>query len=89
MLKQNQYVPQTLAEQVTIIFAGTQGLLDDMPTEHIQAFEAHFHALLREKYTDILHDIQSTGKMEDATEEKLTKAVQEAKDTFKPEGAED
>jgi F-type H+-transporting ATPase subunit alpha len=84
VLKQDQYVPQAIADQVAIIFAGTQGHLDDMPTEQIPAFEKHFHALLHQKYTDAMHDIRTKGALDEALEDKLTHAVKEAKASFKP-----
>jgi F-type H+-transporting ATPase subunit alpha len=84
VLKQDQFVPQPLSEQVLIIFAATQGFLDDMPTEHIRAFERHLCDHATREYPEVMHDIQTTGLLEDAAAEKLNRVVREAKQSFTP-----
>jgi len=58
ILKQPQFQPMPVEEQVMIIFAGTQGYLDDIPVELVRAFEDGFHPLMREKYPDIRETIR-------------------------------
>jgi F-type H+-transporting ATPase subunit alpha len=82
VLKQGQYLPQSLWMQVSIIFAGTQGHLDDLPTDQIPGFEAKLHAMIEEKYPEVASEIQKIGKLEEELEKKLTLAVKAAKEAF-------
>ena len=79
ILKQDQYVPMPLEKQVTIIFAGTQGHLDDVPLEELAAWEEGFHAFVAEKHPDILQAIRQTGVLDDTTAESLHAATKEFK----------
>jgi F-type H+-transporting ATPase subunit alpha len=85
VLKQDQYLPQPLWKQVSVIFAGTQGFLDDMPTDRIEEFEAKLHAHVETNCAEVIHDLQTTGLLGEAAEAKLSKAVGEAKETFMAE----
>ena len=68
--------------QVAIIFAGTQGLLDDMPVEHVRAFEEFFYGWLERKQAPLLGEIRDKKEMTDALRGALTKAVNDAKTEF-------
>ncbi len=65
VLKQGQYQPVPVEEQVAIIYVAGQGLLDDVPVDKIRAFERDFRERLRTKHADVLASIRSTGKMSD------------------------
>jgi F-type H+-transporting ATPase subunit alpha len=82
VLKQGQYVPMTMEEQVIMIFAGVNGYLDDMPKNKVQEFETDFLKFMRSTYADILATIRDTGKLDDASQDKLVKGIQEFKSTF-------
>ncbi len=82
ILKQGQYLPMAVEEQVVSIYAGVNGFLDDLPKEKVLEFEADFHKFLRSTYADVLTSIREVGKIEAATEEKLVKAIGEFKSTF-------
>lgn len=82
ILKQKQYSPMPVEEQVVIIYTGVNGFLDDIPTERIAEFEQDFLKYLRSAHADILSTIRDTGKLEDATKEKLSQAIEEFKSTF-------
>ena len=82
ILKQDQYRPRQLDQQVIIIFAGTQGLLDDLPTEDIADFEDKLLAYMKEKYQEVLHDLLEKKVLSDDLREKITKAVQEFKEQY-------
>jgi len=82
VLKQEQYVPMPMEEQVIMIFAGVNGYLDDLPKEKVQAFEADFLKYMRSANADILKTIAGTGKLDDDTQAKLVKAIDEFKTTF-------
>jgi F-type H+-transporting ATPase subunit alpha len=79
ILKQDQYVPMPLEKQVAIIFAGTQGYLDDVPLEEIAAWEEGFHAFMAEKHSSILQTIRQQGKLDETTTEGLHAATKEYK----------
>src|SRR5438876_539283 len=82
ILKQGQYRPLPVEKQVAIIFAGTQGLLDDMPAEHVPAFEEFFYGWLERKQAQILGEIRDKKEMTDVLRDALTKAVNDAKTEF-------
>lgn len=76
LLKQGQYQPFPVEDQVASIWAGTKGKLDDVPVEDVRRFESEMLEHLR-RNTDVLTTIASTGKLEDATVEALEKAIDE------------
>jgi F-type H+-transporting ATPase subunit alpha len=82
ILKQGQYRPLPVEKQVAIIFAGTQGLLDDLPVDAISEFEPHFYGWLERKAPQLLGEIRDKKELSDALRETLTKAVNEAKAEF-------
>jgi len=82
LLKQGQYEPLPLSKQVIIIYAGTNGHLDDMPSEHIKRFETGLYAFVAEKYPEIEHEISTKKEISDGTAAKLNKAVSEFKRQF-------
>src|SRR5499426_1100638 len=73
VLKQRQYVPQAVERQIAIIFAGTQGMLDDLPVEQIQPFEEFLHPFFDRKYSQLLADIANKKELTDDLREALTK----------------
>jgi len=79
ILKQGQYVPLSVEKQVAIIYAGTQGYLDDLSTDVLAQWEQDFYAFMDEKYSSVLHDIRTSGKLEETTEETLKAAIEEFK----------
>jgi F-type H+/Na+-transporting ATPase subunit alpha len=82
LLKQGQYQPQPVERQVAIIFAGTQGLLDDVPVDAVREFETFFYGWLERKHPPILTEIRDKKEISDALREQLTKAVTDAKTEF-------
>lgn len=87
LLKQKQYQPMGVAEQVALLYAGTRGHLDDVLTKHITVFEAHFTALMTSRYTALLAEIVTEGKITDTMEASLVQAIDEAKASFNPQQA--
>ena len=81
VLKQGQYAPMTMEDQVAIIFCGVNGHLDDVPTAKIAQLEIEFLKYLRSN-TDVLKSIAESKKIDDATNAKLVKAIQDFKSTF-------
>ena len=82
ILKQDQYLPMSLADQVCIIYAGTSGVLDDLPVEQIKPFEKALYPFLRDKYPDVPLTIEKTREFDKDTEETLKKALAEFKREF-------
>jgi len=74
LLKQPQYTPFPVEDQVASIWAGTKGKLDDVPIEDVRRFETELLDHLR-RNTDVLTTIASTGKLEASTESALSDAL--------------
>jgi len=81
LLKQPQYSPYPVEDQVVSIWAGTKGRLDDVPIGDVRRFETEMIDHLRRK-TDVLTTISSSGKLEDDTEAALDAAIGEFRDGF-------
>ncbi len=79
LLKQPQASPLPIQEQVAIVWAGTQGHLDSIPTTDIRRFEGEFLDFLRREHADLLSGIRESGKMGDDT----SKALEDGMDSFK------
>jgi len=82
ILKQGQYSPLPVEKQVAIIFAGTQGLLDDVPVDAVAAFEEFFYGWLERRQPQILAEIRDKKEISDALRTQLATAVTEAKAEF-------
>ena len=82
ILKQNQYSPVKVEEQVAIIYCGTQGLLRDVPVHRVSEFENEFLAYMRNNHSDVLETIKK-GIINDEVTGVLDKAVEEVASQFK------
>jgi F-type H+-transporting ATPase subunit alpha len=76
LLKQPQYHPMPVEEQVAVVYAGTSGLLDEVPVERIQAFEREFLMYLRAERSALLERIRTTGRLTDEDERELREATE-------------
>jgi F-type H+-transporting ATPase subunit alpha len=85
LLKQGQYSPYPVEEQVVSIWAGTNGHLDDVPVEDVRRFEGEFLEYLKHR-TSILTTLAQTNVLEDDTVEALKTAVADFKQGFFGEG---
>ena len=83
LLKQNQYSPLTVAEQVISVFTGVRGYLDDVELSKIKKFETEILEKIRNEKNEIMSTIQDTGKLEKETEESLIQIIQEYKKSLK------
>ncbi len=81
VLKQPQFAPLSLAEEVAVIFALTNGLLDDVPTDKIAAFEEAFTGYLSSNKPDLAARIESERTISDETDQEIRDAVAEFKET--------
>jgi F-type H+-transporting ATPase subunit alpha len=82
LLKQPQFSPLKMEEQVVVIYAGVNGYLDPLPVPRVRAFEQGLLTLLRTKHAEVLDDIAKTGDLSDATAAKLKTAVDAYAKTF-------
>ena len=82
VLKQSQYAPMTVEQQVMILYAAINGYIDDIPAAKVMAFEKGFHQFMAAQYPAIGETIAKTKVLDDATEEKLKAAITEYKKTF-------
>jgi F-type H+-transporting ATPase subunit alpha len=79
VLKQPAFSPMNLSKQVTIIFAGISGYLDDIPINKIKEVENRFHSYMEAGYAEILDSISSKKELSQETEETLRKVIVEFK----------
>ena len=82
LLKQPQFSPLKMEEQVVVIYAGVNGYLDPIPLARVRAFEQGLLTLLRTTKSDILEDIRKSGDLPDATAGKLKAVVDGYAKTF-------
>jgi F-type H+-transporting ATPase subunit alpha len=82
LLKQDQYVPMPVEEQVAVLYAGTKGYLDDLDTEKIGSFESELLKVLRSGFSDTLKAIKKSKIIDEKTERDLVKAIEEARNVF-------
>jgi F-type H+-transporting ATPase subunit alpha len=82
LLKQGQYAPLVVERQIAIIFAGSQGLLDDLPVEQVRPFEEFLYPYLERKQPQLLPEIANKKDLGDELRDALTKAIGEAKAEF-------
>jgi len=82
LLKQSQFSPLKMEEQVVVIYAGVNGYLDAIPVAKVKAFEDGLLSLVRSKHTDILEDVRKTSDLSADTEKKLKAAVNDYANSF-------
>ena len=83
LLKQKQYSPLTVAEQVISVFCGVKGYLDDIEQKNIAEFEDKIIQKCKSEKPDIIESISSSGKLEEDVEKSLTQVISELKKNFK------
>ncbi|MCB0973592.1 MAG: F0F1 ATP synthase subunit alpha [Actinobacteria bacterium] len=84
MLKQPQYRPMAMEEQVVVIYAVTNGYMDSIPVDRVGAYESELLDTFRATQSHILNTIKSTGKL-DSVEEQLSQALSDFTQLFNPE----
>jgi F-type H+-transporting ATPase subunit alpha len=81
VLKQDQYVPMSLGKMVSIIYAVSNGFLDDVPVNKVMAFEAAFHRFMETSHSDTIQKINKEKVVSDEIDGALKKAINEFKTT--------
>ena len=84
LLKQGQYEPLSVEKQVLIIFAGTNGFIDDLPLTAIKKYEQELFSFVESKYPDVFADILKKREMDADLRAKTMKVLEEFKLAFKP-----
>lgn len=83
LLKQGQYKPLSVVEQIISIFAGVRGLVDDIPVKDVQKFESGLLNFMGDKHKAIMDKIAEAKKLDDALEGQVKAAIEEFKGLFK------
>jgi F-type H+-transporting ATPase subunit alpha len=86
LLKQAQYQPMALSEQVVSLYAGTRGYIDEYPTEYVRKFEDELLEFVRNSKPDIMEEIEEKKELTDDLDERLKAAIEEFKKGFRAEG---
>jgi F-type H+-transporting ATPase subunit alpha len=79
VMKQKQYMPLSVAEEATILFAADKGYLDDVPLDRIPMFEQELNAYLLSKYKEFVDRINQTGELNDDVVQTLTTILESFK----------
>ncbi len=82
LLKQPQFRPLTMEKQVVILYAGTNGFLDDVKVEYVGAFENDFYPYMETVQSQILHDIATKKVLDEDLKKRLNAAIKEYKQNF-------
>ena len=84
LLKQFQYQPMPVEEQIAVIYAGVNKYLDDLPVERVGSFEQEFLRFLHGSYPHVIKDIREKQSLDEEMQEELEKAILEFKERFAP-----
>jgi F-type H+/Na+-transporting ATPase subunit alpha len=82
LLKQGQFSPLPFSKQILIIFAGTSGVLDDMPVEQVRPFEAELYKYVDTANPKLLQTIMEKKILDDSLKAEMTKVLKEFKEQF-------
>ena len=79
LLKQDQYSPMTVAQEVIAVFSGVKGFLDDVDLSKIKDLEKNIYQEIKSSNPEIIESINSTGKLEEEIEKKLSSVIESFK----------
>lgn len=82
ILKQGQYVPMAVEDQVAVLYAGVNGFLDKLPVESISEFEKEYLRFMRNEHPEILGEIREKKALSDELIERMNKVIKEFTDEF-------
>ena len=82
LLKQNQYSPMNVTDQVVSIFSGANGFLDDIPTEKVLDFESQMLQYVHSNHADIFESLNKEKKISDETKAALKDAIKQFKEGY-------
>ncbi|GIW97492.1 MAG: ATP synthase subunit alpha 2 [Pirellulaceae bacterium] len=84
LLKQPQYQPMPVHEQVISIFAANRGFMDDVAVENISDFEQKLLAFIRDQKSEVLDELKASNDLTESVEKNLIAAIEEFKKTYQP-----
>jgi len=87
ILKQPQYAPMPVEHQIMIIYAATNGYLDDVEANRVRQFEHEMHDFMRAQHSEVGQAILAAGKLDDALTEQLKAAIEAFKEQYRAEHA--
>jgi F-type H+-transporting ATPase subunit alpha len=82
LLKQDQYSPLPVEQQVLVIFAGTNGYVDEVPVNSVRKFESELLRFATSKHQSLLNDIKGKKQLDDDLKTRIKSAIEEFKKTF-------
>jgi F-type H+-transporting ATPase subunit alpha len=82
LLKQPQYAPMSMAQQVMALYAGTRGFLDKYPAEKVGEYERQMLEFIEQKHPDVFNDLTEKNEINDELDEKMNKALTEFDEVF-------
>ena len=82
VLKQKQYSPLPFSKQILVIYAGTSGVLDDLPIEQVRDFEAELYRYVDAANPGLLRSIMDKKVLDDSLKAEMTKVIKECKEAF-------
>ena len=82
LLKQPQFSPLILAEQVAVVYAGVKGLIDEIPVDQVTQFTRELREYLRTNKADYISKVQTEKQLSDEAEAMLKDAINEVKSTM-------
>jgi F-type H+/Na+-transporting ATPase subunit alpha len=82
LLKQDQYVPMLVEQQILVIFAGTNGYVDEVPVNAVKKFEQELLRFVTSKHQSLLDDIKSKKQLDDDLKARIKSAIEEFKKSF-------
>ncbi len=82
LLKQDQYSPLPVEQQILVIFAGTNGYVDEVPVNVVRKFESELLRFATSKYQPLLDDIKNKKQLDDDLKARIKSAIEEFKKTF-------
>jgi len=83
ILKQPQYQPLSMEKQVSILFAGTRGFLDELPVDSLTDYEKGLYEFLENKYPNVFKGLDEKQKIDDELDKLMTSAIGEYTNEFK------
>jgi F-type H+-transporting ATPase subunit alpha len=84
LLKQGQYQPLPVEKQILIIYAGTNGFVDELPLTALKKYEEELYSFIESRHPDVFSDILKKRELDGDLRGKMTKALEEFKGIFKP-----
>ena len=85
ILKQDERSPMPVEQQVVIVYAATQGYLDDVPTEQVREYEAELLERMTLRHEEVLEEIRAGGDLSEESEQVIEKAATDLADAYRPE----